>query len=134
MNNILGRKYTLKSKIISGKQRGRNLGFPTINLKSISSKKIIPKIGSYCVKIFVDNNIYNGMCNIGYNPTFNGKKLSIEVHIINGNINYVEGEIEIEFHSWLRNEKKFKSEERLIEQLGKDRNNCGNYFIYKKII
>lgn len=133
VNYILGRKYTLKGKIISGKQRGRNLGFPTLNLEPISSQKIIPKIGAYCVEISINNDIYNGMCNVGYNPTFNDKGLSIEVHIINGNIKNINGEeIEIKFHSWLRNERIFKNEKKLIEQLKNDKSDCERYFIHRK--
>ncbi len=134
MNYILGRKYALKGKIISGKQRGRNLGFPTLNLQPISSKKIIPKVGAYCVGISINNDVYNynGMCNIGYNPTFNDKDLSVEVHSINGNIKNISGEeVEIKFHSWLRNENKFENEEKLIEQLKKDKSDCEKYFIQK---
>ena len=133
VNYILGRKYTMKGKIISGKQRGRNLGFPTLNLKPISSKKVIPKIGAYCVEVSINNDIYNGMCNIGYSPTFNDKDLSIEIHIIDDSIKNISSEeIEIKFHSWLRNEKKFGNEEKLIEQLKKDKSDCERYFIQRK--
>ncbi len=131
VNNILGRNFILNGKVISGKQRGRNLGFPTINLEQTSSRKIIPKIGAYIVEVSINNIVYNGMCNIGYNPTFNGKELSIEVHIIDGDIKNIDSDVAVKFHSWLRDEKKFENEEKLIEQLKNDKKKCEEYFFHK---
>ncbi|MEA1986697.1 MAG: bifunctional riboflavin kinase/FAD synthetase [Candidatus Marinimicrobia bacterium] len=132
-NKILGREYSIRGQVISGKQIGRNLGFPTVNLKPISAKKLIPKVGVYCVEISDENNRYNGMCNIGYNPTFNGNRLSIEINIINREFQSIgNDEIELKFYSRIRDEEKFKNEEELIEQLKRDKENCEKYFINKK--
>ncbi|MEI8137381.1 MAG: riboflavin biosynthesis protein RibF, partial [Bacteroidota bacterium] len=77
--SFLGHPYFLIAKVVKGKQLGRNLGFPTANLKTEVTDKLIPKIGVYFVEVFVEDQNYFGMLNIGINPTTdNDKNLKIE--------------------------------------------------------
>jgi riboflavin kinase/FMN adenylyltransferase len=76
---LLGRPYALCGIVVKGDGRGRGLGFPTANIASRHS--IIPSNGVYAVRLFVRDNYYNGIVNIGMRPTFDTKALAIEVHI-----------------------------------------------------
>ncbi|GAE91571.1 riboflavin kinase [Gracilibacillus boraciitolerans JCM 21714] len=69
VERLLGRPYTLGGEVIHGDKRGRTIGYPTANIK-IEDDYVLPRIGVYAVEIKIDNEIYSGMANIGYNPTF----------------------------------------------------------------
>lgn len=79
---FLGRPVTLSGIVIHGNKRGRELGYPTINL-SISNQLIVPADGVYAVSVSIGMTQYNGIANIGNNPTFNGIDRRLEVHILN---------------------------------------------------
>ncbi len=78
----LGAEYTITGKVEEGMQRGTTIGYPTANVRVNSSYKLIPKNGVYAVWVYIDEIKYAGMLNVGYNPTFEDKKWSIEVHIL----------------------------------------------------
>ena len=80
-NNLLGRKWEIIGKVIKGNRRGRKIGYPTCNI-SLNSY-VIPKFGVYAVSVKINNIFKKGIANIGYRPTFNGKKLLLEVNIFN---------------------------------------------------
>lgn len=124
-NKLLGWNYFLSGEVIKGDMRGRKLGFPTANLKPNSVDKLIPKNGVYFTKVYIDDNEFHGFLNIGFRPTFNeSKELFIEAHIFNFNDNIYNKEIKIEFIEFLREEKKFSSEQELINQLNIDKQKC----------
>jgi len=102
-NKFLGRPFTLSGKIIKGRQLGRTIGFPTINL-DYSRRFIIPKGGVYYTQVNYKEIIYKGITNVGYNPTVQGKKV-----------------VQLYFISKIRDEKKFSSIESLKDQLEKDK-------------
>jgi riboflavin kinase/FMN adenylyltransferase len=116
----LGDLYTISGKVEEGLQRGTTIGYPTANVRVGSSFKLIPKNGVYAVWVYIDKIRYAGMLNIGYNPTFEGKKWSMEVHILNFNKNIYHHKILISFHSRIREEMKFENVTSLVNQLTKD--------------
>jgi riboflavin kinase/FMN adenylyltransferase len=128
IKNFLGRNYFLEGEVIHARKIGRTIGFPTANLKA-EDKLIIPKNGIYAVKVYVKNKVYYGATNIGYNPTVNGKVLSIETNIIDFDEEIYGEIIRVEFLDRIRDEKKFNSLDELKSQLRKDVN-----FIYKKYV
>ncbi len=116
---LLGRDYQVRGTVVTGKNRGgRLLGFPTANLELVD--ELTPKPGVYAVHVIVDEQIYNGMTNIGYNPTFGNNAFSVETHILNFSENLVGKTIKVNFIERLRNETTFKSIEELAEQIRKD--------------
>jgi riboflavin kinase/FMN adenylyltransferase len=119
-NQYLETNYTLVGKVEEGLQRGTTIGFPTANVRVNSSYKLIPKNGVYAVWVCIDQIKYAGMLNIGYNPTFEDKKWSVEVHLFDFNENVYHKEISIEFVAHTRKELKFKDAEALINQLRED--------------
>lgn len=131
-NELLGRVLEVTGTVIEGDKRGRTIGFPTANLK-ISEEALLPKTGVYAVKIRYQNMVYEGMANLGYKPTFanNKSKPSLEVHIFDYNNNLYGEELKVEWHVFIREEKKFNSVEELITQIKNDELMIREYF-YKE--
>jgi riboflavin kinase/FMN adenylyltransferase len=113
---LLGRHYSLSGKIVHGKHR--KIGFPTANLSHI--KDLIPKDGVYAIRIATPYGKFDGVINIGFNPTFEVNKLCIEAHIFDFNKNLFGKEITIFFVKRIRDEKKFKDAKSLAGQIDKD--------------
>ncbi|MFZ4084900.1 MAG: bifunctional riboflavin kinase/FAD synthetase [Vampirovibrionia bacterium] len=115
-NKLLGRNFTLRGTVIHGDGRGKELGFPTANLK-ISDELIKPKVGVYLAIA----NKYQCLVNIGYRPTFSDtQEISIEAHLLDFTGNLYNTELELEFIDKIRDEKKFSSKEELIKQIKED--------------
>jgi riboflavin kinase/FMN adenylyltransferase len=124
-NNYLGHYFFLYATVIPGKQLGRKLGYPTANLKSGSSDKLIPKIGVYFVEVVVDGLSYYGMMNIGYNPTTDSdQKVKMEVHIFDFSRDIYKETVRINFIDYIRDEKKFNNLEELTLALDSDKHRC----------
>lgn len=117
-NKYLGRKYYIKGMVVEGDKRGRQIGFPTTNLKT--DWNFLPMNGVYVTNITHDNKVYDGITNIGYRPTFEKKELLIESNIFDFNESIYGENIKIDFIERIRSEKKFDSVEELIENIKKD--------------
>jgi riboflavin kinase/FMN adenylyltransferase len=116
---LLGRPYVLSGKVIHGHGRGsRKLGFPTANLKPTGI--LFPKSGIYAVWAIHDGRRYEGVANLGWNPTFQDEKFSIEIHILNFNQDIYGEDLRVEFIRRLRDEVTFRGPEELIAQIKKD--------------
>jgi len=119
-NELLGRPHTIIGNVIKGKQLGRTIGFPTVNL-NYNKEYILPKGGVYYTVIEYDNHLYRSITNIGYNPTVEGGKLSVESHILNFD-KLIYGEVvKINFINRIRDEVKFNNIDELRKQLLKDK-------------
>ena len=117
-NYLLNRKWEVIGRVIKGSQRGRKLGFPTCNI--LLKKYIIPKFGVYAVNVKINNVVKKGIANVGYRPTFNGKKLLLEVNIFGIKKNLYNKKINVVFNKFIRPEKKFKNITELKNQITKD--------------
>ena len=126
-NKFLGYNFFFSGDVIHGNNIGKTISFPTANIKIDAPYKLVPKNGVYIVKTIIDNQITFGMMNIGYNPTFNGKQKSIEIHFINFNKNIYHKNLTIEMISRIRNEIKFNTVENLKKQLEQDKLSTLNY-------
>ena len=118
VNKLLNRNWCINGKVIKGQRRGREIGFPTCNLKL--SDYVVPKLGVYSVKVKIKNFYKNGIANIGYRPTFNGQNLLLETNIFGMNKNLYNKVISIEFKKFIRSEKKFRNFKHLKEQIKLD--------------
>ncbi|MBN2790577.1 MAG: bifunctional riboflavin kinase/FAD synthetase [Candidatus Delongbacteria bacterium] len=123
-NEMLGHTYFLIGKVVHGKGIGRNIGFPTANIKIIHPDKVIPLNGVYFTKTSVEGISYFSMTNIGVNPTFGNGQENIETNIFDFNDNIYDKDIKIEFISRIREEKKFKDPSELANMLVIDRKTC----------
>lgn len=119
-NVLLKRPYMLKGRVIEGRHLGRTINFPTVNL-NYNKKYLVPKGGVYGTIVEYKKSFYKGITNIGFNPTVDGKKLSIETHILNFNENIYKKDIKIYFLEKIRDEKKFLTFNDLKKQLIKDK-------------
>lgn len=128
VRQYLGYNYQLEGRVIHSKKLGRTIGFPTANLE-IDNNMVIPKNGIYATKVYVEDKVYFGATNVGYNPTVNGKSLSIETNILEFDEDIYGKNIKVEFLERIRDEKKFSSLEELKNQLGKDTN-----YVFEKYI
>ena len=115
----LGRNFKLESKVIAGDGRGRKLGYPTANLKPVTDY-VIPPAGVYACRIKINGELYNGVVNLGYRPTFDKDDFSIEVYIFDFSDMIYEQTVELEFIERIREELDFTTKEELIEYIEKD--------------
>ncbi len=127
-NHFLGRAYHVDGEVIKGMARGSSiLGYPTANF--LPKQEIIPKQGVYAVKVTIPNlNTYNGVANIGKNPTFGNINMSYEVHILDFKENLLGKTIRVHFIERIRDEKKFNSPEELRENIAQDIEKAKNIF------
>lgn len=116
---FLGRNYSIKGEVIHGMANGRKIGFPTANIK-VNKELVMPGCGIYASIVKINDKNYYGATNVGFNPTVNGKGLSIETHILDFEESIYGKIIEIEFLERIRDEKKFCSMDELREQLSHD--------------
>lgn len=126
-NQFLGHPYTMIGDVVQGKQLGRTIGFPTINIIAEQDRTYPPQ-GVYATKVNVYGQTYLGMTNIGYNPTFEGKRKMIETHILDFDGNLYDKEVKISFYHFIRKEKKFNSLLELEQQLKKDKQEVKMFF------
>ncbi|MDP4087805.1 MAG: bifunctional riboflavin kinase/FAD synthetase [Bacillota bacterium] len=128
-NRMLFKPFRLRGKVITGKQLGRKLGYPTANIL-VDDKFVIPKPGVYYSNVRYRGSVYLGMTNIGYNPTVEcTNRINIETYIFDFNEVIYGEELEVFFIERIRDEIKFSSLEELIGQMKKD----DNYVKGKKI-
>ena len=122
-NELLGHNYTLEGLVVKGLQNGRKIGYPTANLSIADNHKLIPRKGIYAVKVHYNNTQFGGMLNIGFNPTFGGTKLSVEVNILNFDKEIYGEKIKLELLEYVRDEKKFENVQQLISAIDNDKVN-----------
>ncbi len=120
-NQFLGYHYFINGTVVEGEKIGRQIGFPTANLKVNDWYKLIPGNGVYAVKVGFEGVTYNGMLNIGTRPTINGNDVTIEVHLFNFNQDIYTKNLRIEFVEKIREEEKFNQLTDLQSQLIHDK-------------
>lgn len=120
-NELLGYSYPLSGKVIHGDKRGRTIGFPTANIEIEEPLKLIPPNGVYAATTQIDDTNYPVVMNIGVRPTLNGTEKRIEAHIIGLNKDLYNRRIQVQMHSFIRNERKFEGLDSLKDQIQLDR-------------
>ena len=119
-NNYLNRNWSIEGVVKKGRNMGVKIGFPTCNIDI--KNYVIAKPGVYAVKVKIFNNskILKGIANLGYRPTFNQKKILLEVNIFNFSRNLYNKKLTVEFIKFIRGEKKFKGIDQLRKQIKLD--------------
>lgn len=116
---LLGRNYQIRGLVASGRNRGgRLLGFPTANINL--QDELSPKQGIYAVTVEHGSEVYQGVANIGYSPTFEDNIFTVEVHLLDFKKNIYGDTIRVNFIQRLRDEIKFQSIEALAAQIRLD--------------
>lgn len=125
-SKLLGRYYPIIGEVVEGAKRGKTLGFPTANLEI--SDELYPKTGVYAVEVVWHQQQFNGLANVGFNPTFTTVKkgespagtFSVEVYLLDFDREIYGEEIQVNFKRRIRDEIRFNSASQLIEQIEKD--------------
>ena len=104
---LLGRPFTMIGKVISGQKLGRQLGFPTANIKV--NRKALPIKGVFAVRVNVNGVVYKGVANLGTRPTVASENPLLEVHLLDHQSDLYGQVLRVEFVEKIRSEKKFES-------------------------
>ncbi|MCR5175980.1 MAG: bifunctional riboflavin kinase/FAD synthetase [Anaerovibrio sp.] len=118
-NEYLGKPFSFGGRVVHGDHRGRTIGFPTANLAIPDKRAMLPN-GAYGVYVLMNGQKYKGIANIGTNPTFDGCKRRLEVHILDFSGNLYDCPLTVQFVYKLREEKKFSGADALVRQLHLD--------------
>lgn len=119
-NTFLGHPYFIYAEVVHGRQLGRALGFPTINMLP-PAEKLLPAYGVYVTQTKIEEVWYSGITNIGLRPTVDsGNRVSVEMHLAGYKGNLYGKTLETRFLKYLRPEQKFESTEALKQAIQKD--------------
>jgi riboflavin kinase / FMN adenylyltransferase len=129
----LGRLYSLTGRVIPGAQRGRTIGFPTLNLGPPPPRKLLPPEGVYAVRAQTARGPVAGMMNLGPRPTFGDSVTSLEVHLFDTDGDFYGANVRIDFVARLRETRKFGSVEQLTAQLQLDERDARNALTHVRI-
>jgi riboflavin kinase/FMN adenylyltransferase len=115
----LGRPYTMRGRVVPGQRLGRDLGFPTANLRI--ERRRTPLMGIFAVRVHgVGESPLPGVASLGTRPTVGGVHTLLEVHLFDFSASLYGREIEVEFVAKLRDEEHFPTLEALVEQIHRD--------------
>lgn len=119
-NAMLGRAFSYDGIVVKGKQIGRSIGIPTINI--IPKKdKMIPPFGVYMSDVVAEGEIYKGITNVGHNPTVsNDDSIKVETNLLEQSLNLYDKHVEVRLISFIRPEMRFANLTELKMQIGKD--------------
>jgi riboflavin kinase/FMN adenylyltransferase len=120
----LGRPYAFAGTVVEGEQRGRALGYPTINVALPSPRKLLPPDGVYAVRARTSRGVFGGMMNLGGRPTFGDLERTLEVHLFDVGGDWYGERVSVDFVRRLRDTIRFDSVDRLIAQLAEDAKNA----------
>ena len=121
---LLGRPYCLTGWVVRGQQLGRQLGFPTANLR-VLPEKFLPRTGVYSVRVYgvpgqTDHHGHPGVMNLGVRPTVDGQTQTVEVHLLNWHGDLYDCTLTVALKGFLRPEQRFDSLDHLKAQIQAD--------------
>ncbi len=120
---LLGRDYFIRSTVEHGAKRGRQLGFPTANLR-IAPNKLLPANGIYAARVDLEGGTYAGALSVGLRPTFGGTTVTVEVFILDFDADIYDRLLTVWVVHRLRGEKRFASVPSLQQQMARDVENA----------
>src|ERR671913_1078390 len=124
---LLGHPYTLSGTIVEGRHRGRELGFPTANLKT--ANELIPPHGVYATTLMIDGIVHAALTNIGLNPTFGDHTVAtIETYLLEYEGDLYGRDVHLGFVQRLRDERRFDDVDALKAQIEADRRRAERLF------
>lgn len=114
----LGRPYTLRGIVVEGQKRGRAIGYPTANLEC---PQLLPAPGIYAgTARLADGTQRVAAISVGTNPTFEGKRLTVEAYLLDFDGDLYGQVLDVSFHRWVREMATFAGVEPLVKQMGRD--------------
>lgn len=120
-NELLGRPYSMRGKVVTGEQRGRKLDFPTANIE-LEDPYFLPPNGVYAVTVDYEGGTLIGAANLGIKPTFSNQRILpvLEVHLLDFSGDLYGKTLEVQLHAYIREERKFPSIDYLVKQISED--------------
>lgn len=118
-NHMLGRPYAIQGTVLHGDKRGRQLGFPTANIRP--APLYLPKFGVYAVRLYVNGKWHDGVANLGIRPTIkNDSQPMLEVHLFDMVVEFYSERVKVELLHFVRGERKFDGLDALKAQIADD--------------
>jgi riboflavin kinase / FMN adenylyltransferase len=117
-SQFLGYDFYIEGQIIEGERRGRQIGFPTLNLDT--DWDILPRVGVYATRVYIEEEKKESITNVGYRPTFGSDGLLVETHIFDFDRDVYGKRVRVEFIERVRDEQKFDGPDALVDQINKD--------------
>lgn len=120
--HLLGRPFEIEGRVVSGDQRGREIGFPTCNVELTEYQ--IPALGVYAIRAGIDDGAqtiwHDGICNIGRRPTFDKRDILLEAHLFDFDGDLYGKHLRVALMDFIRPEQKFDGLEEIKAQIAKD--------------
>lgn len=116
----LGQPYFFDGTVVPGQQRGRDLGYPTLNVALASPRKLLPPDGVYAVRVRSSRGSFGGMMNLGGRPTFGEAERTLEVNLFEATGDWYGQLVSVAFVRRLRDTMRFSGAEALVAQLARD--------------
>jgi riboflavin kinase/FMN adenylyltransferase len=116
----LGRPYGVSSTVVHGEKRGRMLGYPTVNLAPVPTRKLLPPDGVYAVRVALPDGVHGGMLNLGGRPTWDEADRRLEAHVFDAAGDWYGQPVEVRFVRRLREVRRFADADALRRQLAQD--------------
>jgi riboflavin kinase/FMN adenylyltransferase len=123
-SRALGRPYGFRGTVVHGDERGRKLGYPTMNIALAPGRKLLPPEGVYAVRAQTTRGAFGGMMNLGPRPTFDDARSSVEVHLFDADGDWYGEAVSIALVHRLRDVARFENVDALVAQLGRDATNA----------
>ena len=120
VNKLLNRDWSIEGKVQRGRQVGKKIGFPTANIDIKDYILGCPGVYVIKAKLIKSSKYLKGIANLGYRPTFSGKKILLEVHLFNFSGNLYNKYLTVKFLKFIRKEIKFKNVDQLKKQIKND--------------
>lgn len=117
---FLGRPYSIAGTVVPGAQRGRALGFPTLNLSQPAERKLLPPDGVYAVRVQTARGEFGGMMSLGGRPTFDDDTRTIEAYLFDTSGDFYGQRVRIDVIKRLREIRRFPTPEALVAQIRED--------------
>ncbi len=130
-NLLLGRPYFVEGNVARGKQLGRTIETPTINIL-MNEERLAPSKGVYISQTHTEKGVFPSISNLGNNPTVGGESLRTETHILDFADDLYDQTVRVELLRFLRPEQRFDSVEALKSQLAKDIAGAKEYFLTER--
>lgn len=116
---LLGRPYALEDTVVHGANRGKQLGFPTANLRP-PRERVVPRDGIYASLALIDEHRLESVTYIGTRPTFGAGERFVEVHLLEGALDLYNRRLRVEFIGWIREDRTFADPATLARQITAD--------------
>ena len=127
VNQNLNYNFSISGEVVEGQKKGRELGFPTINLK-FDQDKLIPGDGVYVTITQLNGALFESVTSIGTNPTFENRRRTVETYILDFDQEIYSELVTIKFFDKIRDQIKFKNEDELIKKINADVDFTKSYF------